>query len=950
MLTGAGEMTQTGLGKPELYRWKRSSKKPSSKPVFDYDNVEHWIKRVEQASEFAVSEVFSVKKTAPRGKKPARPTLDLATVDQLHDHDEAFTEAQDLLSEWMSTKLKLELASEDEDEVSNVQAERSPPQQPMPEFVKYDRFDDLYAYLEQEAESTKAQDFLQQLLQKQVVDSGILERLRSDSNSPVKKPRDPRLTIELRHQQVKENRARRQKELEQQKQDRALKKAAMSQAQALVQEEAKQKTLKVKKEEEEIQREMVKLRKDMMDRRKAMDEARRIEWKRKELENSWKPQGTVGSQRDIQTEEGERRKLEKQARIQERLSQLYAENHKCLQKYFSSWYKLVLERRVKMGKARALADWKQKLQTFRAWRDHVRSRKLERETHEMEMDLRDQNRKQQLALGSYRKRLLRRSLLDWQLWCRAEKGKRELEVRKEDTKRKMAALLDAASLLKVSKETSPDQRDGMVGSPANRGLQGSRAVDKVAKTPVALNEATPGQPPSILRHAWQVTRKHAQLTPEELQASKTSPRLQLHPQRRASSHGEVFENRHMFQQQLIEEQRRQLEEQKEMILGLMENQKLIRSRQEAERATAATAQLSDHGTHAYRTLRRESDHGTATNCAGAKSRHGHLRNVPRSPWTLTECSAVAMDTHGKFHSRHEHSRKVPQSPWFLQSVHPEDPVTSPSPSVVSTARPPAHPAVRAMEERAAQRRERKRELEERKRKQEEEKLAQLKAMEAERLQREAAEREAELERRREEKRIHKQKELERQVRQVQEKEQLEKARGHYHRMLLRFWGLRPWMKLAAESRLAMQRAERHHNAAVMRGSLLAWRQAVTDILADKISRADGLWKWIVLRRGFRHWVKCKDYIFILEERADRHHRALLRRKTFLAWMDLAQEEKMTLWEKQRVAAEHNQRRMLLTAFRTWRKFPKFLRDQKLREERREQLRKKVTEILPDFKL
>ncbi|KAM4701825.1 coiled-coil domain-containing protein 191 [Discoglossus pictus] len=885
MLMGSRDMARPGNSRPELYRWKRMSKKSSSKPVFDYDNVEHWIKH------------------NPRHRAPA---LDLESADQLYDHDDAYNEAQDLLSEWMNTKLKLELISEDEEEPGKASAEITAPNPP--DFVKYNRFDDLYNYLEQETENSTAQEFLQELLQKEVVSSGILEDLRSDKDSKAKKQRDPRLTMELRHQQVKENRAKRQKELEKQRQERTLKKCALSQARVLVQEEHKKKALQDKKEEEEIQREMVKLRKEMSERRKIMEEARKMEWKRQEMENASKPPERIPPQSGSQKEVNEKRKLEKQAKIKEMLSQLYAENHKCLQKYFSAWYKLVLDRRVKMGKARALADWKHQLRVFRAWRDQVWARKLDRETNKLEMELRDQNRKQQLASESYRKRLLRHCLVEWQLWARANKERRELEERKEETKRKMAALLDAASLLGVSKGNGEDHRDTNMGSPANKDqqMEGSSAPETPAK-------ATPVQPPKVLKHAWQVTRQHAALSAEELVDQRLQPPTDLHQpatQRKAPPYGEKFENRHTFQQQMIEEQRRQLQEQKEVIMGLMENQRLIITKQEADRATAVTAALNSQGPPSRQTHRRGSDVGAAAKQAGTLS----------SP-------SVASDRR----------------------------LSSPSQSCLSTARTlgtPSthHPVIKAMEERAAQRTERKRELEEMKRKREEEKLAQLKAEEEDRLQKLAAEREAQLERKREEKRLQKQKELEKQMRLQRQQELEEKARGHYRKILLRSWGLRPWKRLMVQSRQDMERAEKHYSLVNQRRCLLGWRQAVQDVLNEKNSRAEELWCRILLRRSFQHWVKYKDYLSIQDERVSRRYKSALQRKIFLAWLDLAQEEKIALWEKQRIAAEHNQRRILLTAFRIWKQFPQYMKDLKLKEERREMLRKKVAEMLPDFRM
>ncbi|KAM9320402.1 coiled-coil domain-containing protein 191 [Gastrophryne carolinensis] len=872
----------------------------------DYNNVESWIKRVEQASEFAISEVFSPKKPAQRVQRAAHPALDLQTTAQLHDHDDAYTEAQELLSDWLSNKLRLELASEDDEEPGDFST--LPAKPPEPVFTKYNRFDDLYQHLEQETDDTNTQDIIQKLLEKELVDSGILENLRSQRSERKSKRRDPRVAMEVRHQQVKENRARRQKELETLKQEKALKKSALAQAQLQVQEENRQKLLKAKKEEEEIQREAVKLRKEMNERKRAMDEARRLEWQRQQRERRRTTQESSETQREILETESEWRRQEKQAKIRELLSQLHADNQRCLQRCFSAWYKLVLERRLKMGRARALADWKLHQRAFRAWRQHVWSQKVERETQKMETELRDQNRKQQVAVESYHKRLLRHCLIEWQLWCRAEKEKRELEARKEETKRKMAALLEAASSARGQDQSPEDVGEGEAQSlkPIGPMAAAESSVVPGAQTPGPVHESPPATREP--RHAWQVTRRHAALTPEDLKRPQRAgtPRT---PQRTSAPYGENFENRHQFQQQLIEEQKRQLREQKEMIQELMENQRLMIVRQDAKRATAATAQLSGHMTAPRR---RDSDP------------------------TVT--------------AKHDGARRSS----FSSASEPQP--TSPAQSTVSTTRlrpgslAAAHPAVKAMEERAAQRAERKRLLEELKRKREEEKLAQMRAAEEEKLQMEAMEREAQLERKREERRQQKLREEEKQRRLQREKELQEKATVHHRRALLKFRGLEPWKRLTAQRRHNMERAESHHHTTLLRGTLRAWAQAVTEIAVAKDRRAEEFYHTVLIRRSFRRWLKYRDYLSIQEERAGRRYRANLRRKIFTTWLDLTRDEKIAMWEKQREGAEHNQRRMLAGAFRTWRAFPRLMREQRMKEERREMLRKKVAEILPDFRI
>lgn len=55
-------------------------------------------------------------------------------------------------------------------------------------------------------------------------------------------------------------------------------------------------------------------------------------------------------------------------------------------------------------------------------------------------------RKIQLSAEHNQRRLLRCCFLAWQRWSQAETEKRELQLKREETKRKMAQLLEAVSL------------------------------------------------------------------------------------------------------------------------------------------------------------------------------------------------------------------------------------------------------------------------------------------------------------------------------------------------------------------------------------------------------------------------------------------------------------------------------------------------------------------------
>ncbi|XP_029070300.1 coiled-coil domain-containing protein 191 isoform X8 [Monodon monoceros] len=845
-----------------LNGWKQFTRKPSlTKPVFDPDNVEHWIKgfsgccggrllqktcqemvvpwtrlialeRVEKASEFAVSKAFSAG-NSDLSRRLWNQIVDLETPEQIEDHDEVYAEAQELVNDWLDTKLKQELASDGDSDTEDT-VSRIPPVPEANGHLKYDKFDDLCGYLEEEDESTTFQKFIDHLFHKDVVDSGILEDLGMNENQDKMWQKDPHLTMEMRHKQVKENRLRREKELERQRIEKTLKKSVFLEARYLVQEEKKRKALEAKKEEEEIQREMVKLRREIIERRRTVEEAWKIE-KKKQEENSPKnpEKGMFQSVHTLLDEE--KMAKERKKKLKELLIQTFKENHQCQKRYFSAWHKLILDHRIKLGKAGTLSDWKLQLKVLRAWRNYTRSQKLGRETQAMENDLREENRKQQLATDYNRKQVLRHHFAEWQHWHRAEIQNRELAVTKEETRKKMNELLKAASLGKLS---------------AN-----------VSSSISLLEEAT---------------------------AMEDPPR-----------NGE---------QQLIEKQKKKLQEQQKTILELRENQRLAEARRAAGHADTQSCLLSNP---------REDE------------RKRTCQVLPNSPVASPGTEGSRSDSRSSLSGPRRNPRQL-MAP---------------------------HPILKAMEERAVQRAERRRILAERKKKKEEEKLvnvqpdkftkAQLKAQEEERRKREAEEKEAQLEKKREEKRLKKMKELEKQKR-IKRNQQLEAiAKEHYESVLLRKKGLEPWKRLRMQSKQNLQVAKGHHSLALERKCLLTWFQWSQESLARKMAKADRFYSQILLRRVIRSWLQ---YLTDLEEEVQTLCVRFLQKKIFRAWYNVVREARIDSQNKHKVAVEHSDRRILWITFQTWKKFAKFTKEERGKEERREQLRRKVAEILPDFQM
>ncbi|KAK7123764.1 hypothetical protein R3I93_022012 [Phoxinus phoxinus] len=885
--------------RPDIFRWKTTkTKTPGSnnKVQLNENDIKQWVKRVEMASEFAVAEVFSTKK--PRGGKNS---MALQSVEQLQDHDDTYSEAQSILSEWMNQKLRLELEMDDdeeEEEMSSSKKDESKSKQ----LVKttqpsYNNFDDMYFHLAQEEDNSVVHNFLQDLMDTEVLDFGIMENLKGDSDQSKKKWRNPSITMEVRHKQVKESRMRRDAERDKLRKEKEVLKEAREEAWQLEQEKQRKKRQQAHRQEELIQQEMIRLRREMEEKRSVEQLARNME--RGKLQKQRVTECSVISKCHNAAQKKQNKDLQLKLRNLE--AKVHLLNLQCMHRHFTAWYSVIMERRVRMGKAAALCDWRRQMRAWRAWRALVWARREEREAEKTEEELRQEHRRCQQAVESDRRRLLRRCLSDWLVWCQVECHRKELLRQQEETRCKMAALISAAASGKLGAAKSQP----VTNPPETLSLTEHISQQEVPAAPessssTAQGTKSTGRPEAPPTQAWQVTRRHAALSAAERrralqgQQQKTTRSGSAELSDGQTNHG------HVALQQTVAEQRRLLKEQQEHILHLQERQNILELRHEAEKS----ALLATGPPEAIST------------CCPPKpiTRTARSTEKPRTKSASVE--------NGMSHTDQKSSLRRAALP---------------------------HPTVQAMEDRARQRAERRREIEDQRRQKEEEKLAQMKAAEEERLRAEEEEKQKEVERKKEEKRQLRKKELEKQKRAELEQELSKRAAQHYLRTLLLHRGLAPWTLLLEQSHVNTQRAVDHYTLALQRSCFCSWRQCVDEAHAERDASASQLYHRILLQRAVWNWTRLKDLRCILEARAERFHRIHTQRKAFTALLDHATEERLTAWDNEQRAEEHNSRRAVKKCFASWRRLPVVLREEKEREERRDQLRRKVSEILPDFR-
>ncbi|KAJ4925634.1 hypothetical protein JOQ06_018359 [Pogonophryne albipinna] len=867
-------MTSPGPN-PHLFGWRRlGESKTADKMHAKIDDIDQWRKRVEAASEFAVSEVFTHKK--PHSGKKSR-VESLQSSEQLRDHDDAYSEAQALLADWLNSKLRVELEVEEDDDLRCSVERRSLDSSP-PAALNHRNFDDLYNCLAEEEEHSAVNSFLQDLMEQELLDSEVMEELVLDVGQARKKFRNPMVSMEARQLQVRENRARREAErLRQQREGEALREARGEARRRERGEEARR-----RQQEEKLQQEMVRLRRQREERRGLEQLVRQRERVRVEGQRgakSLQPAPPLPTKHLLQ--DTERRYQEKKIQAMTDMRSL-----KCLQRHFSGWYSVVLDRRLRLGKVTALCDWKRQLRAWRAWRAVLWAGKHQREVTRTEEDLRAQNRQCQLAVESDRRRLLWRCLNDWQLWCRMEKEKRELLAQQQETRSKMAALINAASTGKLKAKESPTfqpimepqaehKQPGITekeGHPRSKRLAPDHSSVHRNQTPVGV-VVQPAQP-------WQVTRRHAAPSASELHGSFSGPKS-------AAASGSRFENRHAVQQQIISQQRRLLKEQQEQISRLRDEQSVAGLELELEK----TAQLTQL-------------------VMTAESRPKSNHSEPTEQRTLRTTEEPASLS----------SKKAAR-----QQTRPRQIIT-------------------AMEERARQREERRKDIEELRRKKEDEKLAKMKAAEEQRQRELEEEKRHAAERKRDERRQEREREEEKQRQLKRQQELLSIARQHYLKNLLLRRGLAPWKRFIQLQRANIKLADIHHNLSLLRRSTLRWQQSARESSSQKGARADGLHRHFLLRRSLSRWKRLMDWRMIQEERAERFHRARTLRRFLLALLDHVTQERLLQRDRQ----EHNDRRVLRRCLQAWRQLPCLQRRERLREERREKLGRRVAAILPDF--
>ncbi|CAF4077701.1 unnamed protein product [Rotaria sp. Silwood2] len=954
-----------------LYRWEKrqSALDQPSKPT-KHDDIKTWLRQVENASSNAVETVFPRSSGRQTGKILANQAATYAkTIDTTH------TEARAILDEWMNDKLRLEAGLNDSYDEEIVQSNVRSVKQACNlsfdddddnqlEFLREPKdlltFQDPSVYYETHDETDLVKDILHDLRSKDILTRQQLIAMEKNKSSTV----DIQTKIEERHRQVKENHEKMQKERELKQKQLQAKKEAETQARLLVLKEERERALKAKQEEEMIERHVIEIRKEMHEKR-LQDEDQRKQYacSQREYENAKLERTKAEQERTRKEEELQKLKgiaLKEQQDLNEKRLHTLVDDFirmkslTIVQKHFSAWLNVVLERRLRMGRAAALADWKLLFQSFNWWRSMVRTKRLEEETEAHMTEMKIFSMKMQQASLHYERTLLRKSMIIWQIYIRNERIAKNLKYEQETTKKKIDAFLEAASTGKLweNEQQTPLQTATTTNSAATTTRQQSQQI-KARKVSITTRASS-----LISRSRSAVTFGDKSSFPTRTQSDiklddffqTTSPRDEQEESQRAVSAGlplatdtrrmhldfdelsssdedlskkkmrekrirlemaehkstsrvmNTFEHRYSAQMKMLKEQNRLLKDQQRMIeeLKYQQDQQVLNN--QISNLEALKAQQNETEEKQRKQLVTDRRHATALIQAHNRGELQQQLNTSRLDQTFTDRPTTRNDM------------------WLAN-----------------------------MEERARRRYTLKTEREAKRRAIEDEKLAKVQQMMEDKVRQEEEEKRLKAEEAREKRRLEKEREIE--SKHFEERLRLltEKADIHCRIYRMRYYGLNPLKKLVLIRHQQMQTAEEHYNYIIVQRTFNVWYETIRRDIEIKTNRAIEFHKNLLYHRYFISWQRYKHQTEIAEERAERHYMNHLMINTFKIWQDYTQTEIIRFWRLDDLAKEHNVKRVLKNTFIIWRQYPMERRKEREREKRLAEMRSKVKDLLPDFR-
>ncbi|XP_029636518.1 coiled-coil domain-containing protein 191-like isoform X1 [Octopus sinensis] len=925
-------------------------------------------------------------KSYPFSRVKFKQSLAQMTLDQLRHHDEAQKEAEDLLNDWVQKSLyDSNLADKDNLYViDNKELEEVP----CKDYLDIYETDSRLDFNEDEALET----VLQNMLKKELVPKRIFSNLGLDNS---KQQHDPSVKMELRRQQVKENRLKRENDINQKRQEQQMKKEAHLKAYQRIMKEERLKAIKHQQEEREIQKQMAAIRRQMLAEKK---EQKGKKQEQIQLTNDCpqQPATEITPHKNFSSIEQcttMAKTEQKMAKYEALKVKQKAINIQILQRHFMAWTSVILQKRVRYGKVSALADWKLLLRHWNAWKSLSMQNKMEKELQVHQQNMRECQRKDKMAGEHYITKLMKKCFWTWQLYLHREKECQRLKLSQKETKVKMEKLLIAAASGKINVVNSLSNSETKSKNLTKKKPDIEKCIKQVKISSVPCNSDGSIIGCSQLSSVpWKASRKLLDMeTPQFCQlVAGTNTETYSSDQKQTTSRPlsapnkfqmHSIERKLEFQKNFMKEQQKQLKEQKRLIEELQSNQRCEKLKNEISMKTKTNQGVNINPLSSIKSggvkqqiLNQTSKHSSAESCSPesqvesqtdsrAESRTDswiesrmefYAESHIESNTEIQTESEIDSQTDSRIGSRigsqtesRADSRTDARTGSRTESYDESCPSSSTRTS--SQNRSQRHQTfVRNLENRANERKHLKMEREARKRREMEEKLMMEKKCIEECIKAEKDERRARVKAIEQQKHLEEQRKAEQEQRMKELEELNSKADDFYRLYLLKIYGVLPWKEFIAKIHNTESKAIEMDKCRIQKNVLMSWHNHVQKLINEKTNSADIFYEKALVRRHFICWKNHKNYQLALEKKAKKYFASNLCRTVFNAWVTYANEQTIASWEQEEIAQKFYLTHLLQKMLNSWKLLPDIQRKEQERHQRKNELRHKVAMLLPDF--
>ncbi|CAH8489987.1 unnamed protein product [Schistosoma bovis] len=175
-----------------------------------------------------------------------------------------------------------------------------------------------------------------------------------------------------------------------------------------------------------------------------------------------------------------------------------------------------------------------------------------------------------------------------------------------------------------------------------------------------------------------------------------------------------------------------------------------------------------------------------------------------------------------------------------------------------------------------------------------------------------------------------------------------KVTMHRNISCLRYYGLKPWINYVLKQHELIQMANCYEKKTIMRKTFHTWLLHLKIKYEQETKFVQCHYNVLLMKKTIKALQKACEIRKENETFANKCYHKQLLRSSFSFWVQYVTDLCIQEWQQEETALEHYNRHLLYVYFKIWIDFPNQQRVQRQREYRREQFRKCLLDIIPDF--